>query len=240
MKKQLLSSAIALFLLFPLYSHAQEGLYLSATATIKTTIKESSVKETNKDKDVKETPSKEKDLKEAKEVKEGSVKDYVIELETTSSSTPVAVVSPAKNFTLCSQEAIEVRDTNIATSRSLYNTGMASALNDRKNKEKAAVAISDETAKKAAIRVSVDTYKSLVRNAQNNLTVSRKSAWQGFEADIKECRDTQDNELSIEKDKQDTKTLSGTSTVKADEGDVKTLKETIKAGIDSLRSLFNN
>lgn len=223
MKKKLLYTAISLSILLPLYSYAEEGTFLAATATIKTTTKETSTKE-----------------KDTKEIKEISVQESVINIATTSSSTPISLVSPAKNFTLCSQEAIEVRDTNIATSRSLYNTSMASALNDRKNKEKAAVAISDENAKKAAIKVSVDTYKSLVKNAQNNLTVSRKSAWQGFEADIKECRDTQNKELSAEKENHDTKTLSATSSTKADDGDVKTLKETLKAGIDTLRLLFNN
>ena len=101
--------------------------------------------------------------------------------------------SPDQDFTLCQQQAIEARDTEIATSRSLYNTAMASALTDRKNKEKAAVAITDKDTKKTAIKTSVDTYKNLVKKAQNDLTDARKVAWQTFEDNIEKCHEIQDS-----------------------------------------------
>jgi DNA repair ATPase RecN len=109
------------------------------------------------------------------------------------SSTEQTKNSPDQDFTLCQQQAIETRDNDIAASRSLYNTAMASALTDRKNKEKAAVAITDKDTKKAAIKTSVDTYKNLVKKAQNDLTDARKVAWQTFEDNIQKCHDIQDS-----------------------------------------------
>ena len=210
MKQSLLTTAIALSLLFPLYGYAEED----ASSTPTTPIKVSS-----------------------------SSEETVIE-ET--------AVSPDTNFTLCSQEAIEDRDTKIATSRSLYNTAMANALNERKNKEKAAVAITNENKKKTAIKASVDLYKNLVKTAQNNLTSERKIAWQEFEQDLEKCREIQDTEQKTQNsapseavsEEGDKKEISRAFQMEApvkkedDEG-TKMIKETIKAGIESLRSLFN-
>jgi len=164
----------------------------------------------------------------------------VLPLEEIASSTPS---SPLQNFTLCSQEAIENRDTKIATSRSVYNVAMTKALNDRKNKEKAAVALTSENNKKNAMKASVDAYKNHVKGAQNNLTDSRKIAWQEFEDDIKECHAIQDKELeafSQEETIQASEDLTQDVASKIEEGeDGKTLKEAIKAGIETLRSMFN-
>lgn len=154
---------------------------------------------------------------------------------TEASSTPV---TPVKSFTLCSQEAIETRDTSIATSRSLYNTAMANALKDRKNREKAAVAIVDESDKKDAIKASVDTYKTLTKSAQNTLTTSRKTAWTMFESDIKQCHDIEDEAIAAAKAKQDALDDSEKGTTEL-ESDGASIKDTIKAGLDTLRSLFN-
>ena len=178
------------------------------------------------------------------------------EVSSTTEATSTEALSPidvaARNFTLCSQEAIENRDTKIATSRSIYNTAMANALTERKNKEKAAVAMTSETKKKNAIKASVETYKNMVKVAQNNLTESRKIAWQDFEDDLTSCRDIQAEELAVQEE-----LASPRVTEITEEGDTgmplqearqekrsipeegNTLKETIKAGFDSLKSLFN-
>ena len=164
----------------------------------------------------------------------------VLPLEEIASSTPS---SPLQNFTLCSQEAIENRDTKIATSRSVYNVAMTKAVNDRKNKEKAAVAIVNENNKKNAMKASVDAYKNHVKSAQNNLTDSRKIAWQEFEDDIKECHAIQDKELeafSQEETIQASEEPSQEATLKIGEKEEgNTLKDAIKAGIDTLRSIFH-
>jgi DNA repair ATPase RecN len=111
--------------------------------------------------------------------------------ETASTTEMTDSYSSDQEFTLCQQQAIETRDTRISTSRSLYNTAMTGALTDRKNKEKSAIALSDKDTKKNAIKTSAETYKNLVKKAQNDLTDARKVAWQSFEDDIQACRDTQ-------------------------------------------------
>ncbi len=161
--------------------------------------------------------------------------------ETVSSSTPE---TPKQNFTLCSQNAIEVRDTSIATSRSIYNTAMTNALKDRKNREKAAVAITDEAEKKDAIKASVNTYKNLVKSAQNNLTQARKIAWQTFEDDIKKCHDIEDAEQISKEETEavapETNTTSNVSSLKkADNREIKNEKEQRGTIFDVIRSLFN-
>lgn len=148
-------------------------------------------------------------------------------------------VTPTKLFTLCSQEAIEKRDTRIAVTRSIYNTAMTSALNERKNKEKAAVALGDEGDKKSALKVSVETYKSQAKSAQSALTQARKIAWQTFENDIKKCRETQTEEEALLDIKESDATQGSTSMKKLEEPEVKGIKETIKAQLESFRSLFN-
>lgn len=167
---------------------------------------------------------------------------------TSSSSEIVKEEMPSiKSFTECSQEAIEQRDTNIAASRSAYNVTMTNALNERKNREKAAIALKDEKERKEAIKASVDTYKNQTKTAQNTLTQARKVLWQTFENDIKQCRET------AEQLTEDTAFSSSTTTeekptrmMKIGEdsdtktSDTKTIKETIKNQIETFFSLFNN
>lgn len=154
--------------------------------------------------------------------------------------------SPDQDFTLCQQQAIEARDTEIAASRSLYNTAMAGALTDRKNKEKAAVAITDKDAKKAAIKTSVDTYKNLVKKAQNDLTDARKVAWQTFEDNIEKCHDIQDSatqdtisseQPSVETTKEQV-TPAGTS-FKKESKDTSDEGSSFKNVFKALKSLFD-
>lgn len=149
------------------------------------------------------------------------------ELTATSTAT-TTVTTPEQNFTLCQQQAIEERDTRIASSRTLYNTAMANALTDRKNKEKAAIAIIDKDAKKVAIKNSVDTYKNLVKNAQTDLTEARKDAWQTFEDTIQACRDTQNDALEDAEATTTEATVSDTSSV----GSIQNVINVIKSLFD--------
>jgi len=154
-----------------------------------------------------------------------------------SGSSTVATSTPQKSFTVCSQEAIEARDTAIASSRLVYNTTMAKALNDRKNREKAAVAIVRDDAKKTAIKNSVETYKTQAKNAQAILTDSRDLAWYTFANDIKICRDIEDaNILLMEQE-------SGTTSLKmAGPNDTtsKTFGDVLRSSFENFKSLFNN
>ena len=163
-------------------------------------------------------------------------------------STTTASTTPVRTFTLCSQEAIEARDTKIASSRLIYNTAMANALTDRKNKEKAAVAIVDESAKKSAIKTSVESYKNHTKGAQTLLVQARKIAWQTFENDVKECREIKSEENLVS---QETYLIDSTSeqtpmmrkaeksVEKGEEKETKTIKETLKSQFENFKSLFN-
>lgn len=156
-----------------------------------------------------------------------------------------------KTFTACSQEAIEARDTKIAASRLTYNTAMANALTERKNREKAAVAILDEDDKKDAIKASIETYKHQAKTAQATLTQARKLAWQTFDNDIKACRDLEqetDDASQVTKAEEEqvpaARTMmmkKGSETETADTKAVesKSFKETIKDKFESIKSLFN-
>jgi hypothetical protein len=163
---------------------------------------------------------------------------FAIEGEPTASTTPNQAKEErqdekslqSKLFTECSQNAIEVRDTKLSTSRSTYNTAMTQALNERKNREKLAVAVSGEQPKKNAMKTSVETYKNQAKAAQNNLVQARKEAWQTFEDDIKKCRELHENNESTQISEEG---VSETSS-KKEEG--KGIRETI---LDSIKSLFN-
>ena len=166
----------------------------------------------------------------------------VVENEETATTTPTI-----KSFTVCSQEAIEKRDTNIATSRSAYNVTMTNALNERKNREKAAVAIEDLGNKKEAIKLSADTYKNQTKVAQNTLTQARKSIWQTFENDIKRCREIEDQLVKRTNSEKATTTEEKVAPAArsmmmktvVEEPETKTIKETIKTQIETFFSLFN-
>lgn len=145
------------------------------------------------------------------------------------------------DFTSCSQEAIEARDTKIAASRSVYNTAMANALTERKNREKSAIAIKDTDDKKEAIKESVENYKNQTRAAQNSLSASRKTVWQEFEDAIKDCH-LLENETTSQADEPvmlRKVNVESASMMKVEEPENKTIKETIKAQFESFKSLFN-
>jgi osmotically-inducible protein OsmY len=162
--------------------------------------------------------------------------------------TTTASTTPVRTFTTCSQEAIEARDTRIASSRFTYNTEMANALIERKNKEKAAVAISDEGDKKDAIKASVESYKNRAKAAQTILVQARKQAWQTFENDIKNCHEILDDDTSSSQDVTSQSPVSDQAPMmrkmeksieKREEKETKTITETIKAQFESLKNLFN-
>ena len=150
-----------------------------------------------------------------------------------------------KTFTTCSQEAIEARDTSIASSRLTYNNAMTSALLERKNSEKAAVALKTDDAKKDALKLSVETYKKEAKVAQTTLTQARKLTWQTFDNDIKKCRELEDVETASKSEEVQPALISEPATFSRkmekseNKEEVKTIKETIKAQFESFKSLFN-
>lgn len=161
----------------------------------------------------------------------------IVDASTTASTTPV------QTFTECSQAAIETRDTKIASVRTIYNTAIAKALVTRKNSEKAAIALTDNDEKKDAIKLSVDTYKAQTKAAQTGLVTARKAVWQTFEDDIKKCRELLDDEattVTAQKENKEMKAVPALRKIeKSDLQEQKTIGESIKAGIENLKSLFN-
>lgn len=156
----------------------------------------------------------------------------------------------AQAFTMCSQEAIEKRDTNLAAARSLYNNAMADLLVKRKNSEKEAVAIGDEKEKKEAIKEAVEAYKADVKTIQNTLTQSRKTIWQDFEDNMKACREAldkkedestkEDKRGSKESIKKDTTTQKESAVLSTElKKETTTEQKSVKESIfESIKSLF--
>ena len=107
--------------------------------------------------------------------------------------TPVTVntvpgtATPNQIFTVCTQIAIEKRDTSIQNVKNTYNAAMTTALSARKEAEKAAVALTDVEAKKTATKAAVEAYKSTAKSTQTTLAQSRKDIWASFETDKKAC-----------------------------------------------------
>ncbi len=171
----------------------------------------------------------------------------IVATSTASSST--IVVTKAQLFTSCSQDAIESRDTKLAQARGSYNTAMSNLLLERKNVEKAAVAIEDEKEKKTAIKESVEKYKTEVKTIQSTLTQSRKTIWQNFENDTRVCREfleKTDEEKADEKAEKRAAKEIGKKEVseakeirkeeKKEENETKSVKDSI---FDSIKSLFS-
>ncbi len=162
--------------------------------------------------------------------------------EVNATTTATTTVSTSQNFTICQQASIEKRDTSLGVARTTYNTSMTKALDARKEAEKAAVAITDPTAKVAAVRAAVDAYKKAVTLAQETLTKSRREVLATFELDTKTCRQTKKEERTtvVAEKKVEIKTLQAErkAEVEVKKAEIKTIRETFKSKIDALRSFF--
>jgi hypothetical protein len=155
----------------------------------------------------------------------------------------------AQIFTACSQSAIDIRDSSIASARTTYNNSMTLALDARKESEKKAIAITDNGGKKEAIINTVNEYKKAVTQAQDALTQARKDAWDAFETNTQNCRDPH-NDASGTKpqaatfkasNKASLRTLQATDQASSSDEvktEVKSLGDTIKAQIDSIKRFF--
>jgi hypothetical protein len=145
--------------------------------------------------------------------------------------TTTVKLSTADLFTACSQAAIDTRDGAIGGARAAYNNQMAIALDVRKNAEKAAVAITDESAKKTAIKAAADAYKAAFTQAQEMLVKARKDAWNQFEENVNACRNPQ--EATSNSQAAHALSPQKATTVAAE----KSLKDVL---LEKLKSLFSN
>ncbi len=166
--------------------------------------------------------------------------------ESSVATTSTTTLPLVKSFTLCSQEAIETRDSSIAQSRLVYNTAMANTLTERKNKEKAAVALKDENKKKNAIKLSAESYKHQAKVAQTILIEARKIAWENFDNDVKECRGIEEAKqalsevpTTLSQDEKPEMKGKGNNLTEVKIEEPKSFKETFKNQLESFKSLFN-
>lgn len=160
----------------------------------------------------------------------------------TSTSTHSDGDTHARLFTLCSQNAIENRDTAITEARATYNTAMTDIVTKRKEKEKAAVALLNASEKKAAIKTAVELYRKESLVAQDALTDARKIIWSTFEADVQACREEKEGKATTTTDVT-ANTMSAARSMKVEiteeKEENKTLRESLKSGIDAIKSLFS-
>jgi hypothetical protein len=172
---------------------------------------------------------------------------------TTSVQIEAGQASEAQILTACSQASIEIRDSAIGSARTAYNNAMTIALDERKEAEKEAVALTDTDEKKTAIKTAVESYKKAVTQAQDGLTKARKDAWATFETNTKDCRDMNNNNReSFVSEKKETVEAKKTdlratqAEFKAEQSasleeykeEVKTFRETIKEQFEAIKAFF--
>lgn len=87
----------------------------------------------------------------------------------------------------CVQNAIEKRDMTLVTAIDTYASAAKSALQVRKDAEKAAWNQTDRKARRDAMKATLTTYRNSVRAARKNFQNARKSVWTKFKTDRKVC-----------------------------------------------------
>ena len=104
---------------------------------------------------------------------------------TVNTITPPVIVNTPSTFTVCSQTAIEKRDTAISVARTAYNTSTQSALTARKEAFKQAVALATSTDKVTAKKEAIDIYKVAQKTSQTTYSTARKLAWSTYETGMR-------------------------------------------------------
>lgn len=125
---------------------------------------------------------------------------------TTYSTSTTATNTPELLFTACKQINIEKRDTGIIAARTAYTNAINTAMTKRKEGEKAAIALTDISAKKTALKKVLQEYKTSVKTAQETLTLSRKTILRESEIRSRTCKTEKDiQKENLQKKKDDTK-----------------------------------
>jgi hypothetical protein len=102
------------------------------------------------------------------------------------STTPV-VISPAPTKVVCVQNAIEKRDSALIAGHTTFNTSIVNALTARKDALKAAYALTDKNATKAAKKTAWSNFTTAQKNAHDSMRSVRKTSWNTFNTDMKAC-----------------------------------------------------
>ena len=100
--------------------------------------------------------------------------------DTTSKDTPKIDVS-------CIQNAIDERDTSLATMVNTWSLSVKNALETRRDAEKASWNISGYKERRFAQREAWSDYGKILRNANADKKKERVRAWKKFDHDRKQC-----------------------------------------------------
>lgn len=87
----------------------------------------------------------------------------------------------------CVQNAIDVRDNAVITAVDKYHTAISAALVARRDSSKAAVALTDKTARRNALKAVVENFKNSRRSAAATLSTTKKAAWATFVSSRRAC-----------------------------------------------------
>lgn len=106
-----------------------------------------------------------------------------------STPTPKANQAPAKKLLdpVCMQNAVEKRDSAIITGVDAFATFVKTALQARKEAQKAAWVITDKKQRQAALKDAWAKFKGTWVKAFKQLRADRKAAWKQFYIDRKAC-----------------------------------------------------
>ena len=104
-----------------------------------------------------------------------------------STSTTTPRVIPPVFDVACVQNAIDKRDTAIIAALDTYHTAIVATLTTRKNALKAAWALTDRKARRAAINAAWKQFRADSRTAMRTLSTAKNNAWKQFRTDRKVC-----------------------------------------------------
>ncbi len=88
---------------------------------------------------------------------------------------------------MCISAAIEKRDSAVISGFSAFSTSVSAALTARKDALKAAVVMTDKTAKESARKKAWAAFKASSKTAHTSLVSARRSAWAAYSVDTKAC-----------------------------------------------------
>lgn len=93
---------------------------------------------------------------------------------------------------VCMQTAVTARESGVIASIDAYNTTLKIALTTRMDALKAAWALTDQTARQAAVKKAWSDFNAALKGDRMTSKKSRKDAWDKFKADRKACHASND------------------------------------------------
>jgi hypothetical protein len=87
----------------------------------------------------------------------------------------------------CMQAAVEKRDNALIAAIDAYHTAARAALEKRRDALKAGWALTDRTARRAALRKVWSEFKKSHKKAVQDLRKAKRNAWKQFRTDRKAC-----------------------------------------------------